>query len=89
MYVAAFETTDGVPSCPRIKAARGRLQADGAIPPAAPLSFPAGQRGLTAVRKAAAAAVPEAAAATRLGSGDPVALAAATATSAAPVSRAH
>src|SRR6266567_3296773 len=51
-YVAAFETTDGVFTCPRVTAALGRLQAGGAVPPPATPSGPAGPSGLAAIARA-------------------------------------
>lgn len=58
VYVAAFETTDGVFYCPRITAAPARPQADGAIPPPAPRSAPAVPCGLAVIAKGSGAARP-------------------------------
>jgi hypothetical protein len=58
VYIAAFETTDGVLSCPRTTAAHGRLQADGAILPPAPRSALADPRGPVAIAAAPGAARP-------------------------------
>jgi len=52
VYVAAFETTDGVLHCPQITAAGVRPQADGAIPPPAPRSASASPCGLAVVIRA-------------------------------------
>ena len=59
VYVAAFETTDGVFYCPRITAARARPQVDGAIPAPAPRSAPAGPCGLAVIARASDAAHPQ------------------------------
>jgi len=56
VYVAAFETTDGVLHCPQITAAGVRPQADGAIPPPASRSAPASPYGLAVVPRATGAA---------------------------------